>query len=74
MRDSCEIRTLLNGSLILSLPMQSSAVLTYTQRTQPSFWTQGSTTPYLILANNSSSGENFASQIHKLSLSLPGKK
>jgi len=55
MRDSCEVRTLLNGSLIQSVPIQSNTLLSCSQRELPYTF---------YLANNDINN----SQIHKLNL------
>jgi len=62
MRDSAEIRTLLNGSLVQSLPMQSSTLLSWSQRQHSN--------PILV-ANNVVKGDgSVSSVIHALSISV----
>lgn len=62
MRDSAEIRTLLNGALVQAVPIQSSTLLSWSQREHGN---------PIILANNVNNADGtLASQIHSISVSI----
>lgn len=62
MRDSAEIRTLLNGALVQSLPMQSSTLLSWSQRQHSN--------PILVANNVFKPDGSLSSLIHALSVSI----